>query len=175
MAILKGFHSGMSARVVAGGLLSDPFEVNVGVKQGCVLAPTIFNIYLAAVTLLARYDMDLGDGIHIRYRFDGSLFNLRRLRATTKTRSGTIFEMQYADDDAVPSNSAEALQRNLDILSDAYGKAGLVINTQKTEVLYQPANPEDPADEFIFRINNNVLSNVDHFIYLGSIMNTSCS
>ena len=175
MAILKGFHSGMSARVVAGGLISDPFEVNVGVKQGCVLAPTIFDIYLAAVTLLARYDMDLGDGIHFRYRFDGSLFNLRRLKAITKTRSATIFEMQYADDDAVPSTSAEALQRNLDILADIYGKAGLVVNTQKTEVLYQPANPEDPADEFIFNINNRELSNVDHFMYLGSIMNTSCS
>ena len=78
MAILRGFHDGMSARVVTAGLVSDPFEVNVGVKQGCVLSPAIFNIYLAAVTLLDRYDMSLEDGIHFKYRFDGGMFNLRR-------------------------------------------------------------------------------------------------
>ena len=124
MAILRGFHNGMSARVVATGLVSDPFEVNVGVKQGCVLAPAIFNIYLAAVTLLARYDMSFEDGIHFKYRFDGGMFNLRRLKAETKTRTASIFELQYADDAAIPTNSAEALQWNLTIMSDTYGKAG---------------------------------------------------
>ena len=34
MDIIKGFHTGMSACVSAGGLVSDPFEVTVGVKQG---------------------------------------------------------------------------------------------------------------------------------------------
>ena len=42
MSIIKSFHNGMTARVCAGGLLSDPFEVTVGIKQGCVLAPIIF-------------------------------------------------------------------------------------------------------------------------------------
>ena len=175
MAILRGFHNDMSARVVAAGLISDPFEVNVGVKQGCVLAPALFNIYLAAVTLLARYDMSFEDGIHFKYRFDGGMFNLRRLKAETKTRTATIFELQYADDAAIPTNSAEALQRNLTIMSDTYRKAGLSVNTRKTEVLYQPANPGDPADEFHFHINNSELPNVDNFMYLGSILNTSCN
>ena len=175
MAILRGFHNGLSARVVAAGLVSDPFEVNVGVKQGCVLAPAIFNIYLAAVTLLARYDMSFEDGIHFKYRFDGGMFNLRRLKAETKTRTAAIFELQYADDAAIPTNSAEALQRNLTIMPDTYRKAGLSVNTRKTEVLYQLANPGDPADEFHFHINNSELPNVDNFMYLGSLLNTSCN
>ena len=48
ISILKAFHNGMFARIKVGGLLSDPFEVKVGVKQGCILAPILFNIYLAA-------------------------------------------------------------------------------------------------------------------------------
>ena len=173
--ILRGFHNGTSVRVVAAGLVSHPFEVSVGVQEGCVLAPAIFNMYLAAVTLLARYDMSLEGSIHFKNRFDGGMFNLRRLKAETKTRTATIFELQYTGDAAIPTNSAEALQRNLAIKSDTYGKAGLSVNTRKTEVLHQPANPSDPGDEFHFHINNSELPNVDNFMYVGSILNTSCN
>ena len=41
----------MNARVVQGGEMSKSFGVNTGVKQGCVLAPIIFNLFLVAVTL----------------------------------------------------------------------------------------------------------------------------
>ena len=51
LQILREFHDGMSARVTVGGHESDPLDVLVGVKQGCVLAPAIFNLFLVAVTL----------------------------------------------------------------------------------------------------------------------------
>ena len=35
----------MKAKVTVGGRESDPFDVLVGVKQGCVLAPVIFNLF----------------------------------------------------------------------------------------------------------------------------------
>jgi len=49
LAVLREFHDGITAKVVVGGHESDPFTVNVGVKQGCVLAPVIFNLFLVAV------------------------------------------------------------------------------------------------------------------------------
>lgn len=42
LSVLKQFHEGMHARVVLGGHQSEPFSVEVGVKQGCVLAPGHF-------------------------------------------------------------------------------------------------------------------------------------
>lgn len=36
VSFLHEFHDGMSARVIADGLESEPFEVLVCVKQGCV-------------------------------------------------------------------------------------------------------------------------------------------
>ena len=57
LTILREFHDGMKARVVIGGQESDPFEVLAGVKQGCVLAPVIFNLFLVAVTLVFRNEL----------------------------------------------------------------------------------------------------------------------
>ena len=52
----------MSARVVQVGELSKSFGVNTGVKQGCVLAPVIFNLFLVAVALVFRHNQGRTQG-----------------------------------------------------------------------------------------------------------------
>ena len=47
--IVRQFHDGMQARVQDLGELSDPFPVTNGVKQGCDLAPTLFNMMFEAM------------------------------------------------------------------------------------------------------------------------------
>ncbi|XP_036368425.1 uncharacterized protein LOC118767649 [Octopus sinensis] len=58
--MLRQFHDGMQARVALGGGQSDYFNVEVSVKQGCILGPVLFNVFLVAVTLLSRYDLKNG-------------------------------------------------------------------------------------------------------------------
>ena len=70
----------------------------------------------------------------------GNLFNIRRLQAKTKISSDTIFDLQYADDAAIPSHTAAGLQHSLDILAATYQRAGLIVNTKKTEVLPESVN-----------------------------------
>ena len=48
--MVRQFHEGMQYRVSAAGDLSEPFDVTVEVKEGCVMAPALFNIYLLCVT-----------------------------------------------------------------------------------------------------------------------------
>ena len=86
----------------------------LGVKQGCVLAPVIFNLFLVGVTLALRSGILIEDGVGLSYRLDGSLVNLRRLQAKSKTVKEYVFELQYADDAALPSHTAAGLQRSLD-------------------------------------------------------------
>ena len=81
----------MKAKVTVGGRESDLFDVLVGVKQGCVLAPVIFNLFLVAVTLACRNGLPTNAGIPYTYRLDGSLFNLRRLKAETKVSNDRIY------------------------------------------------------------------------------------
>ena len=73
------FHDGMQARVQNDGEFSEPFEVTNGVKQGCVLAPTLFSMMFSAMLMDAFQDSDTG--FPIRYRFDGN-----RLQAKTKVQ-----------------------------------------------------------------------------------------
>ena len=47
--IIRSFHDVMSASVVDSGASSKSFAVTNGVKQGCVLAPLLFNIFFSVM------------------------------------------------------------------------------------------------------------------------------
>ena len=144
IAILQQFHTGMCAQVVTAGSPSSSFPVEVGVKQGCVLVPIIFNLLLVAIILVSHSDLQSSDCVGIEYRLDGGLFNLRRLQAKTKTYSAMISALQYADDVAFPSLTADGFQRSLDVMSETYLHAGLISNTTKTEI-FSTSSPDTPT------------------------------
>ena len=77
IAMVRQFHDGMLARVQNDGQFSDPFPVTNGVKQGCVLASTLFSMMFSAMLTDAFHDGD--NGIPIRYRFDGKLFQPKKV------------------------------------------------------------------------------------------------
>lgn len=168
LAVLKSFHNGSMARVTNGGSKSDPFLVGTGVKQGCVIAPIIFNLFVAAVMKIAKLNINPADGIQISYRLDGNLFNLRRLQAKTLVTVEPIHELQYADDTAFVSSSSDGLQRTIDAVAESYSRSGLAINIGKTEVINmcQPPNPT-------LLINQQQLKNVEEFTYLGSVLSST--
>ncbi|XP_077091366.1 uncharacterized protein LOC143742394 [Siphateles boraxobius] len=114
--ILQQFHFGMQACVTVGTSQSPSFPVQVGVKQGCVLAPVIFNLFLAAVTLLSRNSLSPDEGVCLQFRLDRNLFDLRRLQAITKCTTLTIHELQYADDCALQVHSPTTMQHTLDVV-----------------------------------------------------------
>ena len=75
IAMVRQFHDGTQARIQNDGEYSEPFPVTNGVKQGCVMAPTLFSMMFSAMLTDAFQDVDAG--FPIRYRFDGKLLNLR--------------------------------------------------------------------------------------------------
>ena len=84
IVMVRRFHDGMLARVQNDGEFSDPFPMTNGVKQGCVLASSLFSMMFSAMLTDAFQDGD--NGIPIRYRFDGKLFNLRRFKLNPRCR-----------------------------------------------------------------------------------------
>ena len=74
-----------------------------------------------------------------------------------------ISALQYADDAAFPSVTADGLQRSLDVMSEPYLRPGLMINKTKTEIL-STSSP----DAQTFSISGNQLKNSENFTSLGS-------
>ena len=126
IAMVRQFHDGMQARVQNDGEFSEPFEVTNGVKQGCVLAPTLFSMMFSAMLMDAFQDSDTG--FPIRYRFDGNIFNLRRLQAKTKVQTDVLDELLYADDMDKNANTEAKMQRAMDQVS-------ITVNGQKLKVV----------------------------------------
>ena len=173
--VVRFFHDNMTASVATRGQETDHFRVEVGVKQGCVLAPVILNLHLAAATILYRQRAGRGVGVGLSYRSDGSVFNLCRLQARTRVNYEEVNELQYADDCALIVEDPESLQQSLNCLAEVYTDMGLAINSDKTEVILQLTGLVAPAGPQVITINGDELKNVPHFKYLGSILSTDWS
>ena len=117
LAMVRQFHDGMQARVQNDGEYSEPFPVTNGVKQGCVMAPTLFSMMFSAMLTDAFQDVDAG--FPIRYRFDGKLLNLRRLQAKSKVQTDVVDKLLYTDDLAENAKSEEKMQGAVDRMSKA--------------------------------------------------------
>ena len=82
LSVISSFHNNMNGTVNYDGATSEPFEIRSGVKQGCILAPTLFCIFFSM--MLSYAFKTYTEGVYLHTRYDGKLFNLARLRAKTK-------------------------------------------------------------------------------------------
>ena len=87
----------MSARVIFDGNLSEALSLKYGVKQGYVMIPTLFGIY---ILVLIHCFFPSPDGVTLCTWRDGKLFNLAYLKAKTKTNTDFIHELMLADNSA---------------------------------------------------------------------------
>ena len=163
--IVRQFHDGMNARVQDGGAFSEPFPVTNGVKQGCVLAPTLFSIMFSAMLSDAFREETIG--VELLYRTDGSVFNSRRMHTKTKVHKDVARDFLFADDCALNASNEADMQKSMNLFSRACEDFGLTISTKKTEVLHQPA-PGVPYSEPHITVNDVRLAATEKFTYLGS-------
>nr|VZI37250.1 unnamed protein product [Spirometra erinaceieuropaei] len=181
--MVRQLHDGMMARVTDNGAVSEAFAVTNGVKQGCVLAPTLFSLMFSAMLMDAYRDER--PGIRIAYKTDGHLLNQRRMHFKSRlwgtrwtsskstvelSSTTTVHELLFADDCALNTTSEEEMQRSMDLFSAACENFGLVINTQKTVVMHQPPPNSAPNAPPQISVNGTHLQVVENFPYLGSTL-----
>ena len=143
LSLIESFHTNMKGVVQYDGNVSEPFDIRSGVKQGCVLAPTLFGIFFAV--LLRHAFGTAKEGVYLHTRSDGRLFNLARLRAKTKVREVLIRDMLFADDAAVATHEQAELQSLMDRFSEACKDFSLTISLKKTKVFAQGTEAEQTS------------------------------
>ena len=112
--LLRNLYAGQEATVRTGHGTTDWFQIGKGVCQGCILSPSLFNLY-------AEYIM----------RNAG----LEEAQAGIKIAGRNINNLRYADDTILMAESEEELKSLLMKVKEESEKVGLKLNIQKTKIM----------------------------------------
>lgn len=180
--LLRALYSNTKSAVRVEGDLTEWFDVNTGLRQGCLLSPMLFNIYIDHVLRRALNELETEErrlygeeyekkraGIRIEYVMpDG-----RRLRGDLIEGAERVLALLYADDLALVSNNAESLKRTVMIFEGITQVCGLTINVGKTKqliTLEDPKKPKERLPEVEMTIRGERVERVKDFVYLGSMI-----
>ena len=167
LSIISSFHENTHSTINFDCTSCQPFRIASGVKQGCVLAPTLFGIFFS--TLLQYAFQDSEDGVFLHTRSDSKLFNLARLRAKTWVKTFLIHEqLLFADDAALVSQTAEELWKLLNRFLHTCKEFGLTISIKKTNVMDQDV--DNPPNVMI---GGTPLHAMNTFTYLGATITSN--
>ena len=111
--LLRNLYAGQEATVRTGHGTTDWFQIEKGVRQGCILSPCLFNLY-------AEYIM----------RNTG----LEEAQAGIKIARRNINNLRYADDTTLMAESEKELKSFLKVKEESE-KVGLKLNVQKTKMI----------------------------------------
>ena len=169
--LLMDLHTGTQAAVRMCGVVSEWFDVHGGVRQGCVIAPLLFNIYMDFVVRQAMAQMPEGCGVKLAYHADGKL---KRDAGGSGGSLELLSVLLYADDMVLLSPSREELTVMLQAMDKVAASLGLRINASKTEILsidkdwVEGDGSAQQGPEVV--ISEGVVKEVAQFKYLGSVL-----
>ena len=155
--LIVDLHDGTGCVVRNRGKISSRFEVTTGVRQGYVMSPVLFNLFMGRI-MRETLDKFEGGGIEIAYRTDGGLFMNYCVKPDGTHK---IKAPMYADDLALLGTSSSELQQMVNAFHGTCMKWGMRINTDKTKIL------SIGAEEGSISIAGRVLENVSEFLLFG--------
>jgi hypothetical protein len=163
IALLEDLHSGTSAAVRLDGRVGTAFAVTAGVRQGCVAAPMLFNIFIDHVVKQALSRMPEGCGVRIHVHSSSGRGGEQTAAANTIER---IILLLYADDMVLLSFDPVELAAMLRVVDEVASEYGMTINAAKTEIQIQhTASSHAPAPTVT--LSGGEVKAAQEFKYLG--------
>ena len=111
--VIKNLYSKATSAVLFNGSIGDRFRTTVGIRQGCLLSPTLFNIFLERIMPDALEDYE----------------------GTVNTKGSTITSLRFADDIGGLAGEREELANLVERLDKASTAYGMNISTEKTKLM----------------------------------------
>lgn len=141
--VIRALYSEAKCSVLHKGARSEEFEVQNGVRQGCVLSPLLF------ITVLDQAIREISTETH------GIWWNPTR----------KLGDLDFADDIALLTNSHSHMQSLMNNLCASTEPKGLNININKTKLMrINTSNTNN------ITVGTQVIEEVSEYCYLGSVM-----
>ena len=168
ISLIRSFHDGMSAELKVNGELQEgEISVSNGLRQGCTMVPTLFNLFFNLVMEMWR-NLCSEDGVTMLYNVDGHLVGSR----SKKYNTAKWGEMMFADDTAIVSTSKDKITHAMNALFLVSGWWGLSISAPKTKAMVV-SRTDSLVPELQFSCET--VEMVNEFMYLGSVLHCNGS
>jgi hypothetical protein len=142
--LIISFHNGASAQTQVNGVLSSPFPLHRGLKQGSVLSSILFNIFFGA--LIRAFEGECAQkeatssqvlGAHIKYNLTNGVMSPTTLKnpSAPGVLTHMLYDILYADDCVIFASFEESLQSMMESFDRISTKFGMKIAIKKTQVL----------------------------------------
>ena len=129
--LIKSFLQDMKAKIRLKGKTVGEIKVQIGLRQGCCMAPVLFNLYtsLAVERWLERLEGDEGVGITFKHKVDGNLFRCY----TRNAQKRKITECQFADESALLASTRAGAEKTALTYQQTNSDFGLTVSIPKTK------------------------------------------
>lgn len=161
--LIEKLYEHTTLRVRVKDELGRSVEISSGVRQGCILSPTLFNLFLNF--LLKHVLPELRRrGVKLKYRIGTSLFDTVSVDTLDDADEWGFL---YADDLVLVAGRMTELHDMIRIFDDVMRKAGMELSVPKTKVMMVENEAAHGALSLGAR---GTIQQVENFKYLGSIV-----
>ena len=142
--MIQALYNNATSAVFINNQIGDFFRTTVGVRQGCLLSPTLFNLFLEKIMQETLHD-------HV---------------TTISIAGRPICNLRFADDIDLMAGSQSELQDLTNKLAHNAGAYGMEISTAKSKVMVNSLNNAHAN----ITLDGEQLEEVDEFKYLGATL-----
>ena len=147
---MKSMYDDNRMCVRVGGKESEWFETKVGLRQGCVMSPWLFNLYIDGVVR------------EVSALVNGSGAGMM----DTDGVAWVLLQILFADDTALVADSEKKLQKLVDEFGRVCERRKLKVNVSKSKVMR--CTGSDDGRRLNIILNGELLEEVNQFKYLGA-------
>ena len=147
---VKSMYNNDFCCVRVGEKITNTFLANQGVKQGCILSPLLFNIFLSDLP---------------------KIFSSPDCQPVKLSNAQPVSCLIWADDVVLLSESNNGIQEMISKLAKYASINGLEINIEKTKAMI--FNKSGRFSKTTYKINNQFIHTTNSYKYLGFIMTPS--